>query len=166
MTWSSSPLPCGLGRNRGGGRGEPDEFYSYCRRWRQAKPSVIRATSAQADHGSEQMEAGKSTRTVDVDEAERHVYSITNDDVLELARYAMIIEKHYGQPMDIEGAGWPATAKLILQARPETVKSQETAGKQDREVPSQAVRQGARLRPRHRPEDRRRPVRVVRTPLR
>jgi pyruvate,water dikinase len=60
-------------------------------------------------------------------EAERNVYSLTDADVLELGRYAMIIEKHYGRPMDIEWGKSGDDGKLyILQARPETVKSQQS----------------------------------------
>ena len=64
-------------------------------------------------------------RTVDVPEAERHRFSLSDDDVLELARYAVIIEQHYGRPMDIEwGRDGDDGRIYILQARPETVKSQ------------------------------------------
>ncbi|HQV07939.1 MAG TPA: phosphoenolpyruvate synthase, partial [Thauera sp.] len=70
--------------------------------------------------------AGKSVRTVDVPEADRNRFSLTDADVLELARYAVIIEKHYGRPMDIEWGKDGVDGKLyILQARPETVKSQD-----------------------------------------
>ena len=67
---------------------------------------------------------GRTVRTVDVAEAERHRFSLTDDDVLELARNAIVIEKHYGRPMDIEWGKDGDDGKLyILQARPETVKS-------------------------------------------
>jgi pyruvate,water dikinase len=70
-------------------------------------------------------EAGKSVNTVDVPESERSRFAIADEDVLELARYAVIIEKHYGRPMDIEWGKDGEDGKLyILQARPETVKSQ------------------------------------------
>ena len=122
----------GLGETVVQGAVNPDEFYVHKPTLAAGKPSVIRRNLGSKLIKmvfAEQMEAGKSTRTVDVDEAERHVYSITNDDVLELARYAMIIEKHYGRPMDIEWGKDGRDGKLyILQARPETVKSQETAG--------------------------------------
>jgi pyruvate,water dikinase len=68
---------------------------------------------------------GRSVRTVDVPEPERHRFSLSDEDVLELARYAVIIEKHYGRPMDIEWGRDGDDGKIyILQARPETVKSQ------------------------------------------
>ncbi|MBP6017954.1 MAG: phosphoenolpyruvate synthase [Burkholderiaceae bacterium] len=65
-------------------------------------------------------------RTVDVPVSERNRYSLTDDEVIELARYAMIIEKHYKRPMDIEWGRDGLDGKIyILQARPETVKSQQ-----------------------------------------
>src|SRR5205085_3011785 len=70
--------------------------------------------------------AGKSTRTVDVPEAERRRFSLTDAEVLELARYAVAIERHYGRPMDIEWGKDGSDGKLyVLQARPETVKSRK-----------------------------------------
>lgn len=69
-------------------------------------------------------------RTVDVPVSERNRYSLTDEEVIELARYAMIIEKHYQRPMDIEWGRDGIDGKIyILQARPETVKSQQ--GHQD-----------------------------------
>jgi pyruvate,water dikinase len=68
---------------------------------------------------------GRTVRTVDVPVADRHRFSLTDEDVLELARYAVKIEQHYGRPMDIEWGKDGVDGKLyILQARPETVKSQ------------------------------------------
>lgn len=66
-------------------------------------------------------------RTVDVPVSERNRYSLTDDEVIELARYAIIIEKHYQRPMDIEWGRDGIDGKIyILQARPETVKSQQS----------------------------------------
>ncbi|MPT40827.1 MAG: phosphoenolpyruvate synthase, partial [Achromobacter sp.] len=71
---------------------------------------------------------GRAVRTVDVPVSERNRYSLTDDEVNELARYAVIIEKHYGRPMDIEWGRDGVDGKIyILQARPETVKSQQGA---------------------------------------
>ncbi len=65
-------------------------------------------------------------RTVDTTVEARNRYSLTNEDVTELGRYAVIIEEHYGRPMDIEWVKDGTDGKLyILQARPETVKSQQ-----------------------------------------
>ncbi len=118
----------GLGETVVQGAVNPDEFYVHKPTLALGKPSVIRRNL-----GSKQIkmvfadtrEAGKSTHTVDVAEVERNRFSLTDADVLELARYAMIIEKHYGRPMDIEWGKDGGDGRLyILQARPETVKSQ------------------------------------------
>ncbi|MEQ4617444.1 MAG: phosphoenolpyruvate synthase [Corticimicrobacter sp.] len=69
---------------------------------------------------------GIAVRTVDIPVTERNRYSLTDDEVIELARYAVIIEKHYQRPMDIEWGRDGIDGKIyILQARPETVKSQQ-----------------------------------------
>ena len=119
----------GLGETVVQGAVNPDEFYVHKATLAQGKPAVIRRNLGSKMIKmvfSEKKEAGKSTRTIDVPEAERNVYSLTDADVLELGRYAMIIEKHYGRPMDIEWGKSGDDGKLyILQARPETVKSQQ-----------------------------------------
>src|SRR3569833_2280370 len=73
--------------------------------------------------------AGRSVKTVDVPIELRNRYSLNDADIVELAKYAVIIEKHYGRPMDIEWGKDGRDGKLyILQARPETVKSQQKHG--------------------------------------
>jgi pyruvate,water dikinase len=118
----------GLGETVVQGAVNPDEFYVHKPTLALGKPSVIRRNLGSKLIKmvfAEKKEAGKSTRTIDVDEADRHRFSLNDADVLELARYAMIIEKHYGRPMDIEWGRDGRDGKLyILQARPETVKSQ------------------------------------------
>ena len=75
---------------------------------------------------TDKAEAGKSVMNVDVPEEDRNRFSITDEEITELAHYALTIEKHYGRPMDIEWGRDGIDGKLyILQARPETVKSQE-----------------------------------------
>ncbi|NYE22067.1 pyruvate,water dikinase [Pigmentiphaga litoralis] len=70
---------------------------------------------------------GHAVRTVDVAPELRNRFSLTDDDVIELSKYAVIIEKHYGRPMDIEWGRDGVDGKIyILQARPETVKSQQS----------------------------------------
>jgi pyruvate,water dikinase len=70
--------------------------------------------------------AGLAVRTVDVPVSERNRYSLTDEEVIELARYAVIIEQHYKRPMDIEWGRDGVDGKIyILQARPETVRSQQ-----------------------------------------
>ncbi|MCV2217932.1 phosphoenolpyruvate synthase [Thauera sp. Sel9] len=120
----------GLGETVVQGAVNPDEFYVHKPTLAQGKPAIIRRNL-----GSKLIKmvftdkavAGKSVRTVDVPEADRNRFSLTNEDVLELARYAVVIEKHYGRPMDIEWGKDGQDGKLyILQARPETVKSQDS----------------------------------------
>ena len=123
----------GLGETVVQGAVNPDEFYVHKPMLREGRPAVIRRNL-----GSKLIKmifstdkvAGKSTHTVDVAEAERHQFSIRDEEVLELARFADIIEKHYERPMDIEWGRDGIDGRLyILQARPETVKSQESKDK-------------------------------------
>ncbi len=118
----------GLGETVVQGAVNPDEFYVHKPTLAQGKPSVIRRNLGSKLIKmvfADEKRAGRSTETVDVPEADRHRFSLSNADVLELARYATIIERHYGRPMDIEWGKDGDDGKLyILQARPETVKSQ------------------------------------------
>jgi pyruvate, water dikinase len=120
----------GLGETVVQGAVNPDEFYVHKPTLALGKPSVIRRNLGSKMIKmvfAEKKEAGKSTRIEDVPEVERNRFSLSDADVLELARYAMIIEKHYDRPMDIEWGKDGRDGKLyILQARPETVKSQGT----------------------------------------
>jgi pyruvate,water dikinase len=120
----------GLGETVVQGAVNPDEFYVHKPTLALDKPAVIRRNLGSKLIKmvfAEKKEAGRSTRTVDVVEAERVKFSLTDEDVLELARYAVIIEQHYGRPMDIEWGKSGDDGKLyILQARPETVKSQQS----------------------------------------
>ena len=120
----------GLGETVVQGAVNPDEFYVHKPTLALGKPAIIRRNL-----GSKLIKmiftdkavAGKSVRTVDVPEADRNRFSLSDEDVLELARYAVIIEQHYGRPMDIEWGKDGDDGKLyILQARPETVKSQDS----------------------------------------
>ncbi len=119
----------GLGETVVQGAVNPDEFYVYKPNVAAGKPAILRR-----NRGSKQIKmeftteaaAGKSVRTVDVSDVDRNHFSITDAEVEELSRYALIIEKHYQRPMDIEWGRDGVDGKLyILQARPETVKSQE-----------------------------------------
>jgi pyruvate,water dikinase len=86
-----------------------------------------------AENGGGDAGAGRTVRTVDTPPDMRNRYSLSDDDVIELARYAVIIEKHYGRPMDIEWGKDGRDGKLyILQARPETVKSLASETRQQR----------------------------------
>ena len=78
---------------------------------------------------SDDTKAGLSTKTIDVDESDANKYCLTDEDILQLANYANSIESHYGCPMDIEWGKNGLDGKIyILQARPETVKSQAQSG--------------------------------------
>lgn len=119
----------GLGETVVQGAVNPDEFYVFKPNLTANRPAILRR-----NRGSKQIKmeftevtaAGKSVRTVPVSDADRNNFSITDAEVEELGRYAMIIEKHYERPMDIEWGRDGMDGKLyILQARPETVKSQE-----------------------------------------
>ena len=120
----------GLGETVVQGAVNPDEFYVHKPTLALGKPSIVRRTMGSKLIKmifSDATRAGKSTHTVDVDTADSDRYSLSDADVLELARYATTIEAHYGCPMDIEWGKNGVDNKLyILQARPETVKSQET----------------------------------------
>jgi pyruvate,water dikinase len=118
----------GLGETVVQGAVNPDEFYVHKAMLQAGKFPLIRRSLGSKLIKMEfdpSGQPGRSVRTVDVPEAERHRFSLSDEDVLELARYAVIIEKHYGRPMDIEWGRDGDDGKIyILQARPETVKSQ------------------------------------------
>jgi pyruvate,water dikinase len=118
----------GLGETVVQGAVNPDEFYVHKATLALGKPSVIRRNLGSKLIKmifTDAKQAGRSTAIIDVAEVDRNRFSLSDADVLELARYAMIIEKHYGRPMDIEWGKDGQDGKLyILQARPETVKSQ------------------------------------------
>ena len=120
----------GLGETVVQGAVNPDEFYVHKPMLAEGRPAVVRRNLGSKMIKMEfttDKSAGKSVRTVDVAEADRNRFSLADEDVLELARYAVIIEKHYGRPMDIEWGKDGVDGKLyILQARPETVKSQQS----------------------------------------
>ncbi|MDR2092627.1 MAG: phosphoenolpyruvate synthase [Azoarcus sp.] len=118
----------GLGETVVQGAVNPDEFYVHKPMLAQGRPAVVRRNLGSKLIKmvfADTREAGRSVRTLDVPEADRARFALSDEDVLELARYAVIIERHYGRPMDIEWGKDGEDGKLyILQARPETVKSQ------------------------------------------
>ncbi len=119
----------GLGETVVQGAVNPDEFYVHKPTLRAGKPAILRKTMGSKlikMTFTDTAEAGKSVQVVDVDEAERKRFSISDAEITELVQYALIIEEHYGRPMDVEWGRDGVDGKLyILQARPETVKSQE-----------------------------------------
>ena len=123
----------GLGETVVQGAVNPDEFYVGKVCLKNKRPAILRrsiGSKAIKMVFSDAREAGKSTVTLDVAEQDRNRFSISDAEAEELARYAVIIEQHYERPMDIEWGRDGGDGKLyILQARPETVKSQ---GKQEK----------------------------------
>ncbi|MBC3885914.1 phosphoenolpyruvate synthase [Undibacterium griseum] len=121
----------GLGETVVQGAVNPDEFYVHKPMLEQGKLPVIRRNIGSKLIKMEftgEAKAGRSVKTVDVPVEMRNRYSLNDNEVVELAKYAVIIEKHYGRPMDIEWGKDGRDGKLyILQARPETVKSQQKA---------------------------------------
>ena len=119
----------GLGETVVQGAVNPDEFYVHKPTLRAGKPAILRKTMGSKlikMTFTDSAQAGKSVQVVDVAEQERKQFAISNEEITELAKYALIIEEHYGRPMDIEWGRDGLDGKLyILQARPETVKSQE-----------------------------------------
>jgi pyruvate,water dikinase len=117
----------GLGETVVQGAVNPDEFYVHKQTLEAGRPAILRrnlgSKAIKMIYGDE-AKAGKSVKVVDVDRAERARFCLSDAEVSELAKQAMIIEKHYGRPMDIEWAKDGDDGKLyIVQARPETVKS-------------------------------------------
>jgi pyruvate,water dikinase len=119
----------GLGETVVQGAVNPDEFYVFKQTLAQGHyPIVSRRIGSKLLKMEFDLErtSGHAVRTVDVPVSERNRYSLSDADVIELARYAVIIEKHYQRPMDIEWGRDGLDGKIyILQARPETVKSQQ-----------------------------------------
>ncbi len=121
----------GLGETVVQGAVNPDEFYVHKPMLEQGKSPVIRrniGSKLLKMEFTSEAKAGRSVKTVDVPIELRNRYSLEDTEVVELAKYAVIIENHYGRPMDIEWGKDGRDGKLyILQARPETVKSQQKA---------------------------------------
>ncbi|KAB7650302.1 phosphoenolpyruvate synthase [Sutterella faecalis] len=119
----------GLGETVVQGAVNPDEFYVFKPTLDEGKFPIIRKSLGSKLSRMEfetDASTGRTVRTVDVSPEDRRKFAITDDDVIELAKFARIIEKHYGRPMDIEWGKDGTDGKIyILQARPETVKSQQ-----------------------------------------
>ncbi|MEY4121554.1 MAG: hypothetical protein RLZZ457_392, partial [Pseudomonadota bacterium] len=121
----------GLGETVVQGAVNPDEFYVHKPTLKAGKRAVIRRNlgskllQMEFSTAEEKKATGKLVKTTDVPTELRNRYSLTDADVEQLAQYAMVIEAHYGRPMDIEwGKDGTDGLLYILQARPETVKSQ------------------------------------------
>ncbi len=128
----------GLGETVVQGAVNPDEFYVHKPTLDTGRPSVLRRTRGSklikmvyADSSK----PGRSVETIDVDAVDRRQFCVTDAEVESLARQALIIEKHYGRPMDIEWARDGDDGQLyIVQARPETVQSQQDGRQMERFV--------------------------------
>ncbi|MGE5765878.1 MAG: phosphoenolpyruvate synthase [Bacteroidota bacterium] len=119
----------GLGEMVVQGAVNPDEYYVYKPTLEAGKPAILRRSL-----GAKQLrmvysdQPGERVRTEDTPAELRATFSISDADVHELAKQALVIERHYGRPMDIEWAKDGVSGKLfIVQARPETVKSRARA---------------------------------------
>ncbi|MBF4555023.1 phosphoenolpyruvate synthase [Pseudomonas sp. p50] len=126
----------GLGETVVQGAVNPDEFYVHKGTLAAGRPAILRrnlgSKAIKMIYG-EVATAGKSVKTIDVDKADRARFCLSDAEVSELAKQAMIIEKHYQCPMDIEWAKDGDDGKLyIVQARPETVKSRTQANVMER----------------------------------
>ncbi|WP_415764971.1 phosphoenolpyruvate synthase [Pseudomonas sp. ZB1P45] len=126
----------GLGETVVQGAVNPDEFYVHKGTLAAGRPAILRrnlgSKAIKMIYG-EVATAGKSVKTIDVDKADRARFCLSDAEVSELAKQAMIIEKHYKCPMDIEWAKDGDDGKLyIVQARPETVKSRTSANVMER----------------------------------
>jgi pyruvate,water dikinase len=115
----------GLGETVVQGAVNPDEFYVYKPGLAAGKKSILRRSlGTKAIKMVYATNPGERVATVEVDPAERRKFSLTDDEVEDLARQAVLIEKHYGRPMDIEWGKDGRDGRIyILQARPETVQS-------------------------------------------
>jgi pyruvate,water dikinase len=122
----------GLGEAVVQGAVNPDEFYVYKPALRAGRPAILkRGIGGKATKMvyTTDRTVGKTTEFVEVPDADRGLLSLTDAEVTELARQALVIEDHYGRPMDIEWGKDGVDGQLyILQARPETVQSRAPAG--------------------------------------
>ena len=126
----------GLGETVVQGAVNPDEFYVHKPTLEAGRPAILRrnlgSKAIKMVYGDE-AKAGKSVKVVDVDRADRARFSLSDAEVTELAKQALIIEKHYGRPMDIEWAKDGDDGQLyVVQARPETVKSRSNVNVMER----------------------------------
>ncbi|MEA9557379.1 phosphoenolpyruvate synthase [Xanthomonas nasturtii] len=119
----------GLGEMVVQGAVNPDEFYVYKPTLTAGKPAILRRSlGSKAIRMVYSDVPGERVRTEDTPVELRNTFSISDEDVQELSKQALVIEKHYGRPMDIEWAKDGVSGKLfIVQARPETVKSRSHA---------------------------------------
>lgn len=123
----------GLGEMVVQGSVNPDEFYVHKPTLAKGFPSVLRRNLGSKNRKmifADNKEVGKTVQIVDIDKAQQQQFSLSQEEVIQLAKYAVIIEKHYGMAMDIEwGRDGTDNQLYILQARPETVVSRIDSSK-------------------------------------
>ncbi|HWK84996.1 MAG TPA: phosphoenolpyruvate synthase [Caldimonas sp.] len=129
----------GLGETVVQGAVNPDEFYVHKAALKHGKVAIIRRNLGSKlirmgfASAEEKAASGKLVVTTDTATEQRNRYSLSDAEVMELARYALVIEQHYGRAMDIEWGRDGIDGKLyILQARPETVKSRSVGKAEQR----------------------------------
>ncbi len=126
----------GLGETVVQGAVNPDEFYVHKTMLAKGYDPIVRrnlGSKLSMMTFTETTSAGLSVQTIDVPEEQQLQFSLTDAQVVQLADYAVVIERHYGRPMDIEwGLDGRSGELFILQARPETVKSRERADSTER----------------------------------
>ncbi|MFO7703672.1 MAG: phosphoenolpyruvate synthase [Halopseudomonas sp.] len=126
----------GLGETVVQGAVNPDEFYVHKPTLEAGRPAILRrnlgSKAVKMIYG-EVASAGRSVKVVDVDKEQRSQFCLSDEEVTNLSRQALTIEKHYGRPMDIEWAKDGDDNQLyIVQARPETVKSRNNVNVMER----------------------------------
>jgi pyruvate,water dikinase len=133
----------GLGEGVVQGAVNPDEFYAYKPALRAGRPAVLKrgvGDKATKMVYTEDATVGRTTEFVDVAPKDRRRLSLTDDEVEELARHALVIEDHYGRPMDIEWGKDGVDGQIyVLQARPETVQSRATGALERYKMPQGSV---------------------------
>lgn len=133
----------GLGEGVVQGAVNPDEFYAYKPALRAGRPAVLKrgvGDKATKMVYTDDAAVGRTTEFVDVDPADRRLLSLTDDEVEELARHALVIEDHYGRPMDIEWGKDGVDGQIyVLQARPETVQSRATGALERYAMPKEST---------------------------
>jgi pyruvate,water dikinase len=121
----------GLGENVVQGNVTPDEYrvFKPLLDREGLRPIIEKAVGTKGKKMVYSKEKGETTKNVKTTKAEQAAYVLEDDEILQLARWAQVIEQHYGKPMDIEWAKDGQTGRLfIVQARPETVESQKDSG--------------------------------------
>jgi pyruvate,water dikinase len=133
----------GLGEGVVQGAVNPDEFYVYKPALRAGRPAVLkRGVGGKATKMvyTDDEAVGRTTEFVEVAPEDRRLLSLTDAEVEELARHALVIEDHYGRPMDIEWGKDGVDGQLyVLQARPETVQSRVTGALERYKMPKDSV---------------------------